>query len=486
MDGIQGKNQANHVAESASSGSVSVDSNENWTNRLIESMLAEAEQDSFRRPEHDLALNQFIGQTTSDDLEDDAVESENEEELEQLLEIRKEIGILLGTNEKYSNQLKSAISQVRVTIEETAKLKEYLDRADGLSQHLSRCASIPLHSEAVKLPLFPDIYQEIPRIAYHAKQVDDLRISLSNFEWSDKDVESLKEIVLRQCKKIEAIRLSESGSTKDIFDAISKTAPDDLLRHSIPSSNEESLDWTLVARQLGETHTPEDCRTRWLMKERPGVNQKDWTQDELALLRKSLLRYEGEEGEEINWESISHDVGSGRLAIDCFRASQKNGFLDDDNQQEESLTVQDEEQIRALVEIWGSRSGMIREHLQRPVSRSAMDAYIAQLKSEKAPDTWLFESDVELVRHLSRIVKSTRQVILRDPWRVGNIDWDANFPKKPSGVTSSDVKHRWERIVRDSKIHPQKYLDTKKRAVEEDLPASPRKRRGRPPKNVKA
>lgn len=489
MDSIARDERIDQDGDANTSQSAITSENDVWTEKLIQLMLANVKGDNSGQG-FDI-IKEFMGNASFDaeTLSDDDVEESdgNAEELQQLLEMRKAVSGLLINNEKYSDALKLAFSQVRLAIEEANNLKQYLDHADSLSGHLSRGASIPVHSEKVKLPLFPDIYQKIPRIAYQAKEVEDLRISLSTFDWSEKDVKRLKEIVLKQCKKIEAIRMTEDGNTEDIFEAIRQMSEDDLLQHAIPSSGEDVVDWTLIARELGETHTPESCRNRWLMKERPGLNKKDWTQGELVKLRTSIQKHRNI-GQESNWESISRDVGNGRLAIDCLSTWQKSVFAnqDDGGTQEESLTSQEKKQVENLFEVWGPRSALIRERLPTLRRRSAIDKYIAQLQSErqKAPKTWLMESDVELVRYLARSVKSTRQVILRDPWRVKEVDWDAHFPMKPYGVSSDDVKRRWERIVRDSKVHPQKYFDLPKRTIEDELPSSSKKRRGRPPKRL--
>ncbi|PWN33713.1 uncharacterized protein FA14DRAFT_161431 [Meira miltonrushii] len=488
MDSIAGEEKNEQDGEASTSQSVITNQNDIWPDKLIQSMLVDTAGDKSGQG-YDI-IKKFMGNTsydadaTSDD--DDEESEDTEGEIQHLLEMRKAVSDLLINNEKYSDALKLAFSQVRLAIEEAKNLKQYLDHADSLSEHLSRGASIPVHSEKIKLPLFPDIYQEIPRIAYQAKEVEDLRISLSSFEWSEKDVKRLKEVVLKQCKKIAAIQMTEDGNEEDIFETIRQTSDEDLLQHAIPSLGEDIVDWTLIARELGETHTPESCRTRWLMKERPGLNKKDWTQDELVKLQTSVQKHKST-GQGSDWEAISRDAGNGRLAIDCLSAWQKNDFVDQDGDAA-SLTSQEKEQIESLFEVWGARSALIREHLPTIRKRSAIDTYIAQLQSErqKAPDMWLIESDVELVRHLARSVKSTRQVILRDPWRVKEVDWDAHFPMKPRGVSSDEVRHRWERIVRDSKVHPQKYYDLPKRTAEDEVLSSPKKRRGRPPKKISA
>lgn len=485
MDSIVRKESIAEDVEASSSQTVMPNQDDEWPEKLLQSMLADTERHESDQGHGIMGL---LHSTDDDDDDDDEGEG-NEEDLQELLKMRKSVSDLLITNKDYSDALKLAITQIRQAIEETKRLKEYLDHADSLTDYLSRGASIPLHSEKFKLPLFPDIYQEISRIAYQAKEVEDLRISLSSFEWSEKDIKRLKEIVLKQCKKVAAIQMAEDGVQEDVFEAIQHMSNEDLLQHAIPPSGEEVLDWTLIAREMGETHTPESCRTRWMMKERPNVNKKDWTEDEFAKLQISIEKHK-DEGQEINWESISLDVGNGRLAIDCFAASQKNGPINQDaslqSSQEESLTLSEKKQIESLLEIWGPRSALIREHLAIPHAKSTIDAYIAQLQSErqKAPEIWLMESDVELVRHLARSIKSTRQVILRDPWRVKEVDWDANFPMKPYGVSSDDVKQRWQRIVRDSKVHPQKYFDVSKRAAEEEVPTNSKKPRGRPRKKL--
>lgn len=495
LDSIFRRERMDTNAAASSSKTVMLSQDDVWPNDLIDLMLSKTglheSGEGYRMAKELLVSSNNDVDVISDDGDDDdeGVESKKSDdgELQQLLEFRKEVNDLLISNEQYSDTLKLAISQVRLAIGETEKLTEYLDHADSLSDHLSRGDSIPLHSEKIKLPLFPDIYQEIPRIAYQAKEVEDLRISLSTFDWSEKDVKRLKEIVLKQCKKIAAIRMADDGKKEDVFETILQMTDEDLLQHSMPSSDKDTLDWTLIARELGEAHTPESCRTRWLMKERPGLNKKDWTEDELVKLQKSIQMHR-DNGHGSNWESISREIGNGRLAIDCFCASQKNDLINEDDKvsvQEESLTAEEEKQIKTLFEALGARPALIQQHLPTSRKRSTIGKHIERLQSErqKEPDTWLIGSEVELVRYLARSVKSTRQVILRDPWRVKEIDWDGYFPLRPRGVSSDDVQHRWERIVRDSKVHPQKYFDLSKRtAKEEEIQSSSKKPRGRPPK----
>ncbi|KAF9076447.1 hypothetical protein BDP27DRAFT_1414324 [Rhodocollybia butyracea] len=128
-----------------------------------------------------------------------------------------------------------------------------------------------------------------------------------------KELEALTDAVTAETRRLRALERNERG--------VNAQDPVDL------TVDVMKLNWKTIAEKVSDVssfnRTDEECKTRWLGYERPGINRDEWTSDELKKLKEIVAEKEADEEYELDWVEISQELGTNRTPIDCMR----NGFI---------------------------------------------------------------------------------------------------------------------------------------------------------------
>lgn len=394
-----------------------------------------------------------------------------DDEMMELLGMREKISSLLETSESYIESVKSTIPLIREAQDETRRLEEYMKQVDEIYACDLRGAMLPAHAQSIKLPLFPEIYHDIPLIAYQAKEIEDLQVLSCNFVWTTKDAVRLKEIVLGQCKKAVALRRVDS-TNKGVFAIVNAMDEVELAQASLPDphTGEDPIDWSFVASELGTGPTPDDCRTHWLMVQRPGLCNSEWSESELSRLRRLVAKH-ANDGTVRDWSLLAKELDSGRLAVDCFSACQQHGMLEvfaktmPDAWSDQSFGRREGQEMKRLCEVWDHRIAIITERLgtMRPKSHVAACMANHQPSQETSSIGWNKQADEGLIRFLLKSARCQRQTLFRNPQLVDKVGWNARFAHRPPNMSAKEVEARWQTILADYVQRPDKYVTPRKR-----------------------
>lgn len=131
--------------------------------------------------------------------------------------------------------------------------------------------------------------QAIPLLRAHTEERRRMRALLSTPPWSARDIECLQTAVQNES-----------------------------LRQSALYGMPEAKDWTRISAQV-PYHTPRDCRTRWTMIQRPGINHARWSTAE----KKQLLAYV-DAVPVPSWEEAAAKLGTGRTGYQVLEMYQRS------------------------------------------------------------------------------------------------------------------------------------------------------------------
>ena len=131
--------------------------------------------------------------------------------------------------------------------------------------------------------------QAIPLLRTHAEERRRMRALLSTPPWSARDIECLQTSVQNES-----------------------------LRQNTLYGTPEAKDWSRISVQV-PYHTPRDCRTRWTMTQRPGINHARWSTAE----KKQLLAYVDAVSIP-SWEEAAAKLGTGRTGYQALEMYQRS------------------------------------------------------------------------------------------------------------------------------------------------------------------
>ncbi|KAJ3108849.1 Myb-like DNA-binding domain protein [Phlyctochytrium planicorne] len=144
----------------------------------------------------------------------------------------------------------------------------------------------------------------------------------------------LEKAVLEKEVKRQNMRILSEGGKIDI----NTLDPQELL------TNVTNINWESVARQIPH-RTSIDCVVQWTINQHPSINKEPFTKEELKTLKELVeSRYP------VDWVKVAEDLGTNRVACDCFRMYQR--FCNPNRYRE--WTTDEDSKLRALVEQFGN------------------------------------------------------------------------------------------------------------------------------------
>lgn len=145
----------------------------------------------------------------------------------------------------------------------------------------------------------------------------------------EQDRALLRDAVIAECKRVTARRAAYEGIA-DPFAVLEDMTEDELL-NSVSATIDEpvvgssrdraaaaelAFDWELVAEALDQDlHDAEDCRTRWLMNSRTGINNEAWSPEERARMEEIVNSLQ-EQKKDAAWETVAEQLNVSRKRFD--------------------------------------------------------------------------------------------------------------------------------------------------------------------------
>lgn len=410
------------------------------------------------------------------------------EEMQRLMGLKGALADLMVENDEYVDSLQGALRAIRRVADDLDRMDECLVQARKADRQDSVADVLPVHVEHVSLPLFPQIYKQVPLLASQSGEIERLRLAVCNFPWLEEESGRLKRAVLEQCLRLATLRLATSSDCPpDLLDAAAaRWTEEELSALSLPAENDDSdgVDWMLVAQQVGGTHVADDCCTRWLMVDRPGLRQNKWTDEEKARLAKILDKHVAHSDDGIirDWEAVSREHGTGRLAIDCLMTSQQNDMVPmyaaTSAHAWEGTPLSDKESkvLDQLHRIWNHHHAIIAERLGS--SRPEHLVPRAPKRQRTKRIEWSAAADDALVVHVSKQCRTKRKKALeRDDLAGPTIDFGKPFPRRPEGASAEVVERRWKKIKAEHQRDPTKYIKAARTQSQSETSAGSRGKR---------
>lgn len=385
--------------------------------------------------------------------------------IRQLVTFKKTVYDLLQDNESYIDSLEKAIYASKKAGQDLDAMEECLKRAELAEREDETFDILSVHAEMVELSLYPEIHRRIPLLASQSSEIDQLRLLVGNYSWSSDEVIKLKRCVLNQCLRIGTLRLAESDDCpENLLDIAAKWSEEELSQVSLPFADglDEDIIWRDVSIQIGSTHTAEECRTRWLMVDRPGLKQEKWTEEETNQL-KEIINQELKDGVIHDWQAVAKKVNTGRLAIECFSQSQQMDLIplyasySAQAWSKEPLSRDEQDDLQQLSSIWDNQS-IIAARLTS--SRPRDQVPISLMPSTKPIRTvrWSGRADNALIVHVAKECRMKRSKMFENIDSLGPINFANEYRRRPIGASARMVKARWNLIKSEYKRDPSKYL----------------------------
>lgn len=389
-------------------------------------------------------------------------------EMQWLITLKTTVHDLLQSSESYIESLRKALQSTRRTGQDLDAMQLCLQRADAAEQEDEAVNVLPLQHEWAHLPLYPRIYEQVPLLSAQSEEVEQLRLRLCTFPWSSDEAARLKEAVINQCLRLSVMQLADVSShcPDDLLDVVERMAEEQLAAFSLPSDRQpdEEIDWVDVADHVGGTHTAEECRTRWMMVDRPGLNRHEWSAEETSRLEEILKECisQCESGIVCDWEAVAQELDTGRLGIDCFMKSQQEDLVPvyaasgAQAWSKVPLSEKEREVANALHSIWiddtlvAARLGTGRPAVQiaAETRRTKASKIGKSGKAEKVSKMykWSERADHALVVYVARECKLKRSHLFAQLDSHGPIDFGKNYLRRPAKVNAKEVEDRWEHI----------------------------------------
>lgn len=386
--------------------------------------------------------------------------------IQQLVSLKKSVYYLLQENKACIDSLEMAIQASKCAEHDLDVMEEFLKRAHSAEQEDEENIDIlPLQAELVELPLFPEI-RRIPLLASQASEIEHLRLLVGNFSWSNHEITKLKRSVLNQCLRLATLRLADSDDCPDdLLDvAAAKWSAEELSLLSLPLTDgqDEEIDWKDTSTQVGSTHTPEECRTRWLMVDRPGLRQEAWSKEESKQL-KDIIDKELKDGIIHDWQTVAKKLNSGRLAIDCFSQCQQMDMIplyasySAQAWKKVPLSREEQDNLQHLSTIWDN-PGIIAARLASCRPRDQVSISLIPSKRPIREIKWSGRADNALIVHVAKECRLKRSKMFENIDLLGPINFAKEYHRRPTGASATMIEKRWNHIKLEFKKDPSKYL----------------------------
>ena len=118
-------------------------------------------------------------------------------------------------------------------------------------------------------------------------------------------------------RRLRALISTPPWSSRDV-DCLHTAVQNERTRQNILYGTPDSLDWNSIAIHV-PYHTPADCRTRWNLFQRPGLNHARWS----AAEKKDLLAYV-DRTDTPSWEEAASILGTGRTGFQALEMYQRS------------------------------------------------------------------------------------------------------------------------------------------------------------------
>jgi hypothetical protein len=382
-------------------------------------------------------------------------------EIQRLISLKKSVYDLLQDSESYIESLEKALQATRRAKEDLDAMDLCLQRADAAEQEDQIAGILPLQYKRVRLPLYPSIYQQVPLLAAQLEEVEQLRLQLCTFPWSSDETAKLNKAVINQCLRLSAMQFAATSSCPDdMLEVVESMTEEQLAKVSLPSERhpEEGIDWSDVADHVGGTHTGEECRSRWLMVDRPGLKQGVWTKEETSRLEGILqeLISQSKDGIICDWEAVAQRLNTGRLGIDCLMQSQQEDLVpiyaasSARHWSKVPMSDKEKEVAATLRSIW-TDDALIATRLGtgRPADQIVAKVRKGRMSKAKKPGkkyTWSEAADHALVVHIARECKLKRSHLFAHLDSHSPINFEKKYLRRPARVSARDIEDRWEHI----------------------------------------
>lgn len=275
--------------------------------------------------------------------------------------------------------------------------------------------------------------------------------------------------VFNECKRVMLFNLT-SINGGDSLSEIMSMPESEVAAASLPDySGEEKVDWSFVAREVGSAHTPQECRTRWLMVERPGRNHTEWNAEELTMLRQALEEYTNDDGARryvCDWDAISRKVGNGRLAVDCLTACQQHDMLPASAELSAKawanvpFTEEENQALAKLDATWDNHHSILVERMANNRPKPNIMSRVSRLRHARTvePEHWDAKADEALIAWVVKMSHRKRLTVLENPSLAEHLDFSLPFRLKPYGMTAEQTRARWYTLADDYKTRPHHYI----------------------------
>jgi hypothetical protein len=392
-------------------------------------------------------------------------------EMQRLVGLKQAVFNLLQDNEKYVESLEKALFATKKVGQDLDEMELCLEHADIAEDEDEITDILPLQAERVRLPMYPNIYQQTPLLASQSEEVEQLRLLVCTFPWSNDEAARLKNALLKQCLRIATLQLAHSTSCpEDLLEVSEKMTEDELCKISSSANTLEKglIDWSDIADRVGGTHTAEECRTRWLMVDRPGIQKTEWTLEEIDKLKGILQKHikQSKDGVIRNWEIVAQELDSARLGIDCFMKSQQEdlvpAFTFSSARAWSKVPVSDKEREVAinLHSIWNDEA-IVAARLGTGRPREQIANHFEANKPVKK-FKWSGRADNALVVYVAKECKLKRSQLLAQLDSLSKIDFSKDYRLRPPNSSARAVERRWNHIKAEHKKGSSTLLNGKK------------------------
>lgn len=288
-----------------------------------------------------------------------------------LLELRRHLNEASRLNIEMQKATAEAVKHTRQAKEELEELRHSLAYATEM-EAADQGTQVLHYAATPALPFYADLLSAVPFLGRQHEELVEFRRLTSSNPWLKRESERLKQVVLNACKRAASIRLLREGHA-DPFGKVETMGEEELALYSLPRAEEdeddgdedEEVNWGDVGLKL--ERSGEDCRTRWLMVDRPGLrNGEAWEEDEIIELY-SIVETDRVSSAPLDWESIADRLGTGRLGIECLMTYAR-GETNPANRGVDYTLEEDLELVR-LTRIWGHWWALIGERIgtARPI-----------------------------------------------------------------------------------------------------------------------
>lgn len=386
-------------------------------------------------------------------------------EIRDLLDMRDNVAEIICANDEYTKSIRETLRLSRDAMTEVVNLREMLVRADVLHKEDQRGDMIPLHARKVQLPLFPPIYSDIALLVRQGREIEQLRAVAGKFPWTPPELKRLRVVVVKECKRVMTLDLAAHSADRGILARVASMSEDELSLVSMPEhGGDDAVDWDLVADEVGGAHTANECRTRWLMIERPGINKALWSEDELRVLSEAVSR--GLAHGPVKWAAIANTIGNGRLAVDCFSACQQHEMipacaaLSIRAWTSFPFTAKEIAAIESLDATWDNHHSILLERIANGRPKVSIMSRVARMRlgQDAQPEVWHSKADDSLLCWVVKKLHRKRLTVMENPQLADPLDFAEAFRGRPRGATAEQVKTRWLYLVGDYQQRPHHYI----------------------------